>query len=123
VWPARGYSRTLGAQSRNTRATTQTHCIARLAIDYEGDLAPAGKAQWGGFEPPRAEPDGFLARHFNHSVIMLLPPEHTYPQQASQAPAIAKAADHCSRRQAHPMRGAMLVCICMASSRECQCWG
>jgi hypothetical protein len=88
-----------------------------------GDLAPAGKAQWRGFEPPRAQPDGSPVHHRNHSVTMPLPPEHNYPQQASQAPTIAKAADRCSRRVVHPMRGIMSACTPIANSHECQLRG
>jgi hypothetical protein len=122
VW-ARGYSPTLGRQPPNTQAATQTHCIARLSIDYEGNRAPAGTAQWMGFEPPQAQPDGLLVHYSNHSVTMLPPPEHNYPKQTSQVPTIAKVADHCSRRNAHPMRGIMSVCIPIANSREWQQWG
>jgi hypothetical protein len=46
-------------------------CIARLNMDRAGNRAPAGKAQWRGFEPPRAEPDGFLVHYPDHSVTML----------------------------------------------------
>jgi hypothetical protein len=44
-----------------------------------GDSRPRGKAQWRGFGPSRAEPDGFLIHHPNHFVILLLPPDPQLP--------------------------------------------
>ena len=115
-------TRTLGTQPPNTGAATQRYCIARLNIDYAGHPAPAGKAR--AMEGIPAPADGVLVHYLNHSVILLwlLLREHNYPKQTSQAHSIAKAADHCSRRSAHPMRGIMPDCIPIASSRECQEW-